>query len=626
MVWAFPVVCLPFLFLAIHSHQVYHYELIFKVFLHNLGFSVFVSFIYRRTKNFGISVLIPLVLIFLFSLKILQNLTLPLLIPLFFLLLYEVYYLVKEFSLISIYYTIVAFLFLLITFLPYFSMEYSQLDSYSRLIQSYLNNDTLYHISISAMWKNYQFVSHGLHGLGDLAYHFGSHVLMAGASSIIGISVFESYSHFFGFFCIPLLFLSIVSVSEEYFPSYDRRVFTEKLLVLATLILGSGILDSTSLLYRFGLWPGLYQSESYIISLILFMAFLSLLKGFTKSISISKGFGIALVLLLVSFSKVSTGFFGLSCLGFWTLFSPKELSRHEIIKRWVLFGITSLILLIYIRTMNPTKGDGFFSPFHFLNTYVESDLSFLPKLIVFVFIHFLFPSLAILLYFLLMFKTRKQNKVPSWWIYNLFFMTFVGALVILLLYVLGGSGFYVSNVSMFMAIPVLMAIPQIFYKKVSPLLKYSFLVCQFLLLGFYAPKVLVAGVLDFRRELIAPLKIDNELSVYIDELNLIRKDKQTLNSLVYIPRTEIKFWKSGGYDPTCRSASFIISGISERPAIFGWPDENCYSLLCSDRFQSNGLCRKSIQSYDEIELLAEAKLLGFNEVIVLTKNGTKKLQ
>ncbi|TGM60661.1 hypothetical protein [Leptospira vanthielii] len=626
MIWAFPLVCLPFLFLASYDHQDYHFDLLFKVFLHNLGFASFVSFIYRKTKNFGLSVLLPIVVILIFSLITIPLLKVILITSITGLVFYEFYGVLNSCSLPGVISIFWSFVFLVITFLPFFSMEFSQLDSFSRLLQSYLNNDTLYHLSISAMWKKYQFVSHGLHGLGELAYHFGSHVLMAGASSLLNISSLESYSHFFGLFCVPLLFLSIVGVSEEYFPSYKNSIFYQKLFVFAGLILGSGILVPTSLLYRYALWPGLYQSESYIVSLILFMAFLSILKGLSEPITYLKGIGLILVLLLVSFSKVSTGFFGLSCFGFWTLFSPQGLCRKEKLKRWILLGIVSLLLFLFVRSINPTKGDGFFSPFHFLNTYVDSTLPFGPKLFVFILLHFLFPLLAMILYISLNAKASYQRVIPRWWFYNLVFMTLVGAVVILSLYVLGGSGFYVSNVSMYMAIPLLIAFPQFFTKNNFSFFKYTVFIFIIFLLGLYSPKVILTGVLDFRRELNAPLNIDNQLSIYIEKLNLIRKDERTINSLIYIPRSEIKFWKSEGYDPTCRSASFIISGIAERPAIYGWPADACYNLLCSDRFQSNGLCEKSIQSYGDNELLIESRKLGFSEVIILTKNGMKTLR
>lgn len=329
VVWAFPLVSLPFLILACYDQQFYHVDLIFKISLHNLGFTILVSFFYRKSGVFGTAVILPLLLIASFSFNKLQILNLVYFLLTLGLLFYEIPFLLRRINWYKFADILVVSSLLILLLVPFFSNVYSQPDSLNRLYNSNLNNDTLYHLSMSAIWKNYHVVSHGLHGLGELKYHFGSHLFLAGSSSLLDISSLESYSHFFGFFVIPVLFLSILCLSEELFPSTTRTKFYWKLLLLATLILGSGVLVSGSLLDRYRLDASYYQSESYSISLIFFLCFISMLVQPSKSRFKVRFLLIILALSFLTVTKVSSGFFGLSTLAFWIFFLEERKSETK---------------------------------------------------------------------------------------------------------------------------------------------------------------------------------------------------------------------------------------------------------------------------------------------------------
>jgi len=110
-------------------------------------------------------------------------------------------------------------------------------------------------------------------------------------------------------------------------------------------------------------------------------------------------------------------------------------------------------------------------------------------------------------------------------------------------------------------------------------------------------------------------------SPYIKYLRTIRDDPSTLNYVVYIPRGEINFWGS----MSCRHSSYFIPAISERPALYAWPDVNCYSYQCGPRFHSYDYCEKSQKFYTDDELLKEARRLGFYGVIFIEYEGMRFL-
>lgn len=71
--------------------------------------------------------------------------------------------------------------------------SYSSFDIIPRLHAGMVHQDTLFHASIAAMFKNYSLISTGLNGLVELSYYIFSHILMAAISILSGSSVLEVY-------------------------------------------------------------------------------------------------------------------------------------------------------------------------------------------------------------------------------------------------------------------------------------------------------------------------------------------------------------------------------------------------------------------------------------------------
>ncbi len=626
--WTLPLISFFFFLISVKFSVSYHSGLLFKVFILCLGFSSLVSFVYRKSLFIGEALFCGILSIIFFGLMpiFIQGILGLIVVSFLFI---EIKYLIQTLDRKKLLTFFIAYIAILLSFIPYFNFEYSQPNAMYKLINSGLHNDTLYHVAMASMWKGYQSISHGLHGLGALEYHYGSHLLMAGASSLLQISSFESYSHFFGFFCMPLLGISALSMIEEYFPSEDNLDFYKKLSTYLFILVGTGVLKIGGFFYRFALWPSFYESESYILSLILLFSFYSVIKAENFFSKPFKSFFIVSILALMSLSKISTGFCALAVLGSWALVSREKLFSKSWILRWILFFISCIAFLLILISINPSKGDAYLQPFQFVNTYVDFKTVLWVKYISFVFVHFSFVLVAFFFYYFAFKNEEIRNAFPLWWFLGTFISFSVGLGVLTFLNIMGGSGYYFANVSMFMAIPILVCIPRILKAKLNKVFSLLLLI-GLLIISFYnAPGLLFDGFKSFVVQ-IKQIPQPNPFSVYIDKLNIVRNDLTSKRALVYIPHSENIYWKEPvngeKVDPTCRSAGYIIPAISERPAIFGWPSNECYEFLCGPRFHSNGLCDKSKKNFTDSELLSEAKQLGFDRVDIITESGIRILQ
>ena len=113
-----------------------------------------------------------------------------------------------------------------------------------------------------------------------------------------------------------------------------------------------------------------------------------------------------------------------------------------------------------------------------------------------------------------------------------------------------------------------------------------------------------------------------EIMHFVTKFIQVRDNNSTLDKLIYVPKSEVSFWNK----MDCQGVGWLIPAISERPALFAWPSESCYEFLCGPRFHSEGLCIKSQFYYSDIELLSNAKQLGFNGVIIITKDNIRVLE
>lgn len=618
LIWSLPLVVTAFFLVTIITGpKTPHVFLMFKTLLLCFGFASVTSYIYRRFYSIGVSVLASVLIIIVLGL-----------IPVVGLLIF--WGLVLYLARIELRYSYVNLpkneiriigiitLVLATVMVPYFSLEYSQPNNEVLLAKSQLHIDTLYHTAIASMIKVYHTVSHGLHGLGALEYHFGSHLFMAEASNLADMSAFQSYNYLFVFLCLPLLGIMVVATAEELLPSKTVQDFYKKLGIYSFAFLGTGVLADESILTNFALWKSFFVSESYALSLIFLLSLFSVLLARTL---VTK----ALVLLvcalvgLMTLTKISTGFFALGLVGAWALFSGEKWWSKAWGARWGIFCLSALVFLFLFQYINPEMSDAHIEPMQFINAYVHFTGPSWLKITLFVLLQFIFPISALLYFSSNYIINKKAMLVPAWWALGLFFSFAIGLGVLFMMYIIGGAGWYFANVSMFMALPILLCIPQaggfVFQKYSS-----GYILIAMILLLIYAPNAIFSGTKSFVSDIIQK-RPDSALATYIEKLHIIRDDPKTIDALVYIPRSEIWYWHS----MDCQGAGYLIPAISQRPALYAWPTSTCYEFLCGPRFHSNGLCEKSQESYTDEQLIAEAKKQGFSGVEEVTSKGIRSL-
>ncbi len=634
LLWSIPFV--PFLYLTASSafrFDTIHLINMAKVVAIAMSFSVICHYVYRHISIFGAALITGLSLIAMFA----------------YLEKYAWFYwigvaimairLLKLTSWLSVrktlpYLSATAIIGVLLL-VPYFSLVYSEPFNAARLVNAAIHNDTLYHAAIAAMIKTHQVISHGLHGVGPLEYHFGSHILMAGTSVLTGLSVWETYSYFFVFFCAPLVGIAIVGVAEEWLPSKKRYDFFIKLGVFGILILGSGILTPGSILARYAVWPSFYESESYAISLIALMAVVSVLKKLGTD---KFDYWLILILLLgvsiVTTAKISTGAFSLVLVGFWALLSIFNDPKGVWITRLIVSLACFVLFVILAPFISPVGSAATFEPLQFVRVYVQVIEPLWLKTLLFIQVHFLFSILAVGFLFLNYLVTRTWPQwLPKWYVCGGTVCLAVGLAAVLLLRVQGGSAAYFSNPSMFLALPVLLVAPQAFIqfynfcpdghclsKKILHIVGIFSASVGFLGVIKYGPSALNDGMLAYLHGMRRPSR-QGLISGYISQLDIIRNNSPSKTSVVFIPRTERGYWDS----LHCNASGYLLSAISERPSLYAWPSPTCYEWLCGPRFHSDGLCEESQKNHTDDELIREAKRLGFEEVYIVTSGQTRVL-
>jgi len=341
---------------------------------------------------------------------------------------------------------------------------YTSFDMLSRLHAGDVNKDTLFHASIAAMIKNYGIASTGLQGLVETPYHTFSHVLMAGLSLISGLGVIEVYGVASWVFFAPILIFSITTLCAMLDRSRQLPLplawgLTAVLLVLMPFFFGS-----------WAVWNSFFVSESYLVSLGLFVLGLAVL--FKRQLSPSDLLLVLLLSALISNSKASVGL----------IFSGLWLTRLIFVRGsgvWREFAALMLATLalgwVVFNSAKASSGTISFGPLHLIETYTflgnrlgivasairaGTDVSILTVLLAFVAVssffvlHFV-PSWAVIG------MTFYRGSMPGVFrtplsVYSLAAVV-AGVLIVSAFAMPGGSAIYFSNVAFFVSLPGLVA-------------------------------------------------------------------------------------------------------------------------------------------------------------------------
>ncbi|MCX6355557.1 MAG: hypothetical protein NTZ78_11745 [Candidatus Aureabacteria bacterium] len=515
-----------------------------------------------------------------------------------------------------------------------------------------LHLDSLVLMACANMMNHYGANSMGVHGLVPAGYHVFSNLLYAMAGNALGIKIYQVYGYCSSIVFIPLLFLSILALGEEVVPSKSGAGAYAAFLVLISIFVGFWGRGNFS---RYGLlWDSYFVSESYCIGLIFLLAFISyLLSSRSKSIVIS-----SLFLLVLSTCKVSVGFVGLAFLVVYELFlsdeevpasvkekhhggarihTVKGASRHNRAIR-----NTAIYLLLYgcILSRFPI-GANFpasshrpaFEFMHFMTAYMPGDiiarLGTAVAVLVLNFMHYFFVWVALsvaLIYYL----TDRESYERICRIALFMAIAAVIGFVSMSMPIGGGSGYYFSNVSMFISIPVILSLKHYISRDTRETKSHAATIAAAAIILFgicgslcYGIPYVANGIQRLSRQ-VEVAKSDAPVSGYTGQLQRISEDNSTKNCLVYIPKKEKDYWDR---DSQCGRPALLIPALSERPALFGLPSKSCMSdgYFLFNKFDERIIEESAAPDIQTQTLCRETRRLGFDGYVEATSSSYARI-
>lgn len=491
--------------------------------------------------------------------------------------------------------------------------SYSSFDIIPRLHAGMVHQDTLFHASIAAMLKNYGVISTGLNGLVEIPYHAFSHILMAAVSILSGCNVLEVYGVAPLVLFSPLLIFSVTASSAM----LDQ---SEQLSLPIAWGLTALLLSILPWLFSpWAVWDSFFVSESYLVSLGVFVLGLGLL--FKRVLSFSDLFLILILAVLISVAKASVGIiFG----GLWVarvLFVSCKRYLDASAAVLASLGVAWMVL----GAVSGSSGSIYISPLDFISySYMGGFFRDFTKELFengnFQLTLLLGAILSIGSFWLLHFgiswvvimrsiqESGIRNVLRSPISVYSISAIMAGSAIVLLYRIPGGSAYYFTNVALFVSLPPLIGFIVL---GLQQRFKMS------ILHGFFVLCVLLAVLLNTRTYLeiswLGKAKVyDGKNSELINKLNVIR-DSSPVNE---VQRASIDLIDSNPVS-SCSAQPFVFSAVSERAwvELLKAENTNClYEFYGYDQYfiSNNGL-----------QVLAPARLLDGMWIKLQSDGGLK---
>lgn len=332
-------------------------------------------------------------------------------------------------------------------------------DMFDRVVYGFIYKDTLFHASLAAMIKNYNSASSGLNGLIEVPYHNFSHHLYAALATFGNQAVIEVYGVATHVLFAPILIFSLASAAYTLSPKTNSIKISWCLFSFFLAIV-------PAVLYKWGaIWEQYFTSESYLVSLSLFVLTIALINK--QKLKNSDILVLLISTAMITSAKATVGIVLV------TLYLGRFIFKN---RNWKEFGIALILMctvasLLYPVASSPGYGtETKISLLHFIqsespwgryltdfydyyvtNNVFSKKLFFLSLIysVIFLILHFIFSWIDLILII-------RQGK--SFLFYREYEFIYVsisllfGLGIILLFYIGGGSAFYFTNVAFFIAI------------------------------------------------------------------------------------------------------------------------------------------------------------------------------
>ena len=359
-----------------------------------------------------------------------------------------------------------AYLSLLAAILFLGARSYASFDMHTRLHSGAVHVDTLFHASIAAMLKTYGVVSTGVNGLVETPYHTLSHAMIASLSYITGVPIIESYGTFPALLFSPLLLVGVTLAASGAGLAVQTR-FTAPPWQTAWLLTTLTLAVVAFLFRDVAVWDSYFVSESYLVSLLILMPLLTILTQ--QALTIPKWSIVILGAAFLTMAKASTGIMLAGLVLTRLIFIDRSLELAKAVPA----ALATLAAVIILGSGNAASNDHFVGIewLHFIRSWgigavfepwlggdVRNDWAIAPQLLAvtlyFALAHFALSWLA------LGWWLAKRGFAPlfknSWPLFTAA-SAGVGLLAALMFRIPGGSLYYVTNLAMFISLPLAIA-------------------------------------------------------------------------------------------------------------------------------------------------------------------------
>lgn len=499
-----------------------------------------------------------------------------------------------------------------------------------------IHHDTFYYASLANMLETYGTPSLGIDGIPPVHYHFGSPLLFAKWSDLLGMDVLSFYSLGYPVIVLPLFFSALLTFAVELraaFGGPETPIKTDWRVWLVFLAATVGFIP-TSALDALAVWnSNAFISESYLIGLPVFLFVLG--SGLAAREKPSVFFLIVflpVMLAILGFLKIS-----LMLLAFGVaLYLVLRLRLYR--ERRVLASALISALLVsntYLIVQLPAQNSGI-SPLHFMRFDAhEGWQQFFPL------IHLLWTWVYCWL------RAREENirdfaalksAVRSRRILDVEILLVIAILGFLpgeIISIHGGSAVYFSDVQRWLALAFIIGrLP--LWRKPAPVRSTTetgfravrlstiaavfvaapFVVTLFMNLAQWPARVL-------RTNLTTRSAIASGKSTYSPIVTALRDiarlpESQRKQSLLFIPQTSSQYWSMFTADGRCTFTPLIAPGIASVAMLDGMPAPDC---PITDQYNMTAYTKRtraqSVADVTDQSLCRKARSRGFHNVIVL---------
>ncbi len=498
------------------------------------------------------------------------------------------------------------------------------------IMSGIVHGDSLFFMSLATMFQKYGIFSTGLHGIPPLDYHLLVHLFYVAISNLIHTPIYVTYGWATLTFLAPLLIVTLLAYSSELSHELNSQSKFRPVSILILVACFIGFLGRSHF-DKAGAFNSYLLSESYLFGLILLLASFSIyLNG-----NIRKPFILVILTLATVFSKISIGAVTLVTLLFFEMKDLKTWNRTKILTLLSL-GLTGTVAYWFVRGYGGSNKvvELQFDFLYFPRTYGAELRE--PFYLPFLFTHYFYPIVASTLYGAMLLWDRKLASLCKKQHQALWISVLVG-LPSMHFSIVGGTGYYFTNISMFLAIPILLVTASYWATRVKQkgketrVIAYAlagFAMISIIHYGFYEIKCAIRSFKNRNTNGVPICASCNEgrgtvseLTPYLNQLIKISKEVPK-DILVYIPRKETAFWgyeTNGGSTGTHRP-SLLIPTLSGHPGIFALRDHSPMYNYYGYR-NPESLERSEVDEISNEVLMIEAKRLGFAGYVRVRNDG-----